>query len=91
MPIDFIKIINAFRTKINPTEKQKELAEKRLSICSTCQFKRGDIESSLVNCGACGCFIHGKIFTNKYGECPKGKWDEVDIDYFEIKKNKTLR
>ena len=90
MRLDIPKIIEAFTIKISPTTKQKELAQKRFDICSTCEFRNGDVDSSFVSCKSCGCFLHGKIFTNVEGECPKGKWNEVDKPYFKIKKNKTM-
>ena len=34
--------------------------------------------------------LHGKIFTNNKGECPKGRWDKIDEPYFRIKENKTM-
>jgi hypothetical protein len=90
MGVDFLKIIEAFKIKISPTESQKELAQKRLDICSTCEFRRGEIDSNLTSCGQCGCFIYGKIFTNEYDACPEGKWSEIDKPHFKTKEIKTL-
>tara|TARA_B110000285_G_scaffold204639_1_gene241739 strand:+ start:1720 stop:1995 length:276 start_codon:yes stop_codon:yes gene_type:complete len=90
MVIDIPKILGALKVKISPTKDQKELAMKRIDICSTCEFKKGEVSDKFVSCRACGCFLHGKIFTNNNGECPKGKWDEIDKPYFRIKENKTL-
>ena len=90
MGLNIPKILEAFKIKISPTDEQKELAKKRFSICSTCEFRKGDVDSNLVSCRDCGCFLHGKIFTNNQGECPKGKWDEIDKPYFRIKENKTM-
>ena len=90
MELNIPKIIEAFKIKISPTGQQKELAKKRMSICSTCEFRKGEIDSNFVSCTACGCLLHGKIFTNNKGECPKGKWDKIDEPYFRIKENKTM-
>jgi len=90
MKIDFVKILEAYRIKISPTPEQKELALKRLDICNGCEFLKGSVEDNFAKCGACGCFIHGKIFTNKGDECPKGKWSEVDKGHFKKKVKQTL-
>lgn len=90
MNIDFGKILEAYKIKISPTKEQKYLALKRLDICKGCEFLKGDVEDRLCRCGACGCFIHGKIFTNKGDECPKGKWGKVDQGHFKTKVKNTL-
>ena len=90
MELNIPKILEAFKIKISPTDRQKELAKKRMSICSTCEFRKGEIDSNFVSCSDCGCLLHGKIFTNTKGECPKGKWDKIDEPYFRIKENKTM-
>lgn len=90
MEIDLLKIIEAFKIKISPSEDQKELALKRIDVCSECTHRRGEISSATVSCSDCGCFLKGKIFTNVEGECPKGKWDEIDKPYFKIKQKKTF-
>ena len=40
---------------------------KRLDICSTCEFKRGD------RCGKCGCMLFPKAKW-KTSSCPIKKW-----------------
>lgn len=92
MKLDLKKIFTAWAISFKPTDKQKELAEKRLEICNSCPAKIEtfkDHEWSF-RCGECGCPIKRKIFSNEYGECPLGKWDNVDANYFNIKKQKTL-
>jgi len=89
MKINILKIASAFATKMSPTESQKELAEKRLSICGGCEFRKGEITNPLVRCKQCGCLLHGKIFSQVYSECPENKWGEVDKLYFKTEK-KTL-
>ena len=90
MKIDIGKITSAFLTKLSPTEEQKELAEKRLSICGGCEFRVRDINHPLTRCSDCGCFLHAKAFTQVYSECPKNKWSEVDKPYFNITEKKNL-
>jgi predicted Zn-ribbon and HTH transcriptional regulator len=90
MKIDILKIASAFVTKMSPTESQKELAEKRLEICGGCEFRKGEIDSSITRCKQCGCLIHAKIFSQSYSECPENKWSEVDKPYFNISEKKTL-
>jgi len=90
MKIDILKIASAFATKMSPTESQKELAEKRLSICDRCEFRKGEITSPITRCKQCGCLLHGKIFSQVYSECPENKWGEVDKPYFNISEKKTL-
>ena len=90
MRIDFKKILEAYKVKISPTIEQKDLALKRLEICKGCEFLKGSVEDNFCSCGVCGCFIHGKIFTNKGDECPKGKWSEIDRGQFKTKVKNTL-
>jgi hypothetical protein len=90
--LDLKKIITAWAIAINPSDKQKELAEKRYGICDVCPSKIETFKDQewSTRCKDCGCPLKSKIFTDKYGECPLGKWDDVDADYFNIKKQKTL-
>lgn len=92
MGINISKIVEAWSIARNPTDKQKELAEKRWSICNVCPEKGEVMKDKEWShyCKSCGCPLKKKIFTNNNGECPLGKWNEVDIDYFNIKKEKTL-
>lgn len=68
------EIITAYATMMNPTEEQKQLAEKRLNICMTCtDWKRNAL--GIDYCGLCGCTTKAKVFTDKgSGACPKGIW-----------------
>jgi predicted Zn-ribbon and HTH transcriptional regulator len=90
MKIDLKKIIKAVSIKMSPTEEQKLLAEKRLEICGRCDSKSGDISKSTVRCNSCGCFLHAKVFTDVYSDCPENKWNEVDKPHFKISEKKTL-
>jgi hypothetical protein len=65
------EIIKAWAAALNPTEEQKEKAEKRLEICTSCENK---IDTPIgLACGKCGCLFKGKVFSSD-GGCPVGKW-----------------
>jgi len=81
-------IIEAWVIAHNPTEKQKEIAEERAKVCERCDARKK--LASIHYCKKCGCPIAKKIFTNSPNPCPLKKWDDVDSQYFKIKKKKTL-
>ena len=60
-------------TAMNPTEEQKEVAEKRLEICAACEFwVQGAVRDY---CNKCGCNTSGKIFSPVGADaCPEKKW-----------------
>lgn len=91
MGLDFKKILEAWKISANPTDKQSELAKKRLEICDICPSKKEILKGKTWShiCSECGCPINKKIFTNQYNECPLDKWKDVDVQYFKlIEKNK---
>lgn len=51
----------------------KELSEKRLEICNTCEH----LEKNLMRCNKCGCFMNFKTLL-PIAECPIGKWGKKD-------------
>lgn len=67
------EILLSYAAKVNPTEKQKEIAEKRLEVCVDCEFwKQSDL---LDYCGKCGCATAGKVFSPVGPDaCPEKKW-----------------
>ena len=69
------EILLSYMTAMNPTEEQKEVAEKRLEICNTCEFwVSGAVRDY---CSVCGCTTSKKVFSPVgSGACPKGKWTE---------------
>lgn len=72
---DLGDIAIAWRRAANPTPEQQALADERLAVCDTCEFKqRGFVFD--YKCGACGCPLHKKIFSSTIGShaCPKHKW-----------------
>lgn len=88
MKIDFKEIIGSWYNKIKHTPEQKELADKRFEVCSTCPHKQEIIEGLewTLKCGKCGCPLAGKVYTKKThlmkgGSCPLDKWKEVETEY----------
>jgi hypothetical protein len=65
-------IVLSWATSFNPTQEQKELAEKRLAICSPCEY--ADTNPIGPFCKICGCAFRAKVFTSSKNGCPKGKW-----------------
>ena len=67
------EIILSYAAKINPTEEQKEIAEKRLEICAGCEFwVQGAVRDY---CSVCGCTTSAKVFSPKGSSaCPKNMW-----------------
>jgi hypothetical protein len=92
MGINLKKIVKAWITAANPTPSQKDLAEKRMEICNTCEHKKV-LSSKLditITCGKCGCPLSKKIFTMENDSCPLNKWLEVEKDYFKSKTQKSI-
>lgn len=88
MALEIKKIVNAWITSFNPDENEKALAEKRFSICSTCEFNKKTL-LGVETCSKCGCPLSKKVFTSlDYTTCPIGKWDEVDKEYRKNKHSK---
>lgn len=83
-------IIDAWVVANNPTRNQIELSDERAKICETCPSKKEIIKGKQWSfiCGECGCPIAKKTFTPKDKQCPLGKWEEVESNYFP-KKEKT--
>lgn len=90
--IDFLEIIDAWKIANNPTTKQEELAKLRFDICNTCPSKKVITDKLKIAtiCGECTCPISKKIFSPKYGSCPLGKWEDVDMLYIKEKKTNSL-
>jgi positive regulator of sigma E activity len=83
--MNLIEIVKAWATAVNPDPTQVKIAAERYSVCVTCPSKKeilSDKKWSEV-CGECGCPLKAKIYTQKAGTCPLGKWDEVDKKYFK--------
>lgn len=69
------EILQSYLTSFNPTDEQKEIAEKRLETCSTCEFWAQSMARDY--CTKCGCTTSAKVFSPKGAEaCPEKKWLE---------------
>jgi len=67
------EILLSYIAKANPTEEQKEVAEKRLEICMDCEEWAKD--AIIQHCKVCGCATKIKVFTPVgSGACPRSKW-----------------
>lgn len=67
------EIVNAWAISRNPTDEQKEVANKRYSTCNTCPYKIKDL--GVERCGLCGCILSAKIFTTETNACPDDRWE----------------
>lgn len=67
------EIVLSYATAMNPTEEQKEVAEKRLAICMDCEHW---VQSTIRDyCGLCGCNTSAKVFSPVGADaCPAKKW-----------------
>lgn len=81
------EIVTSWFNSFNGTDKQKELALKRLEVCNGCdEMKTNSI--NIIICGNCGCPINKKIFSPVYNSCPLKKWEVSDKKYTDILKDK---
>ena len=99
MSFNPIEIGRAWLIAANPTDIQKELAEKRYSICVECShYNKSRPITHDEYCGVCFCPLSKKIFSDNFSECPKEKWLSIDTEYknilkegpVKIKNNKTI-
>lgn len=92
--MDIKEIISAWRLKFNAPDEFASLAERRASICKSCEQLKEIIRGKewTYLCGECGCPIAGKSFSPKQNACPLEKWKEIDQEYYtkKIKTTKTL-
>lgn len=91
--LDYKEIFNAWVTSIKPTNVQKELAKKRLDICTSCSFRKEVIEKNKWSayCGDCGCPLNKKVFSNIYNSCTQKKWEKVDSEFLNILETKNSK
>lgn len=83
MKPNYREIFEAWVTSYNPTEKEKELAKKRLAICKGCEYKKETIKGMRWStiCDKCGCPLSKKVFSKIYNSCPAKKWESIDSEY----------
>lgn len=72
---DLKEIALAWAHSMKPTPEQQAIADARLAICDTCEFKEFVKLTRFYKCNACGCPINKKVFSPSGADaCPKGKW-----------------
>jgi hypothetical protein len=87
MSFNPIEIGRAWIIAANPSDNQKELAQKRYSICIECtHYKKSRPITHDEYCGVCLCPLSKKIYSDNFNECPKGNWLEVDKKFMNILK-----
>jgi hypothetical protein len=82
------EIFKSWGISFNPNGEQSELATKRIEICNSCEHKR---EGLINTCDVCGCSLKAKVFTPVKNACPKGKWEEVDMELSKKNYMKQIR
>lgn len=93
MTFNVKEIVSAWASKVKPKRDQKRLAEKRATICSTCDRVKeaiGSVDGTRY-CAECGCLLEAKVYSYREGACPLGKWDTVDREFRNTKALKVLK
>jgi len=93
--IDYKEIFEAWKASFKPTSEQEELAQKRLGVCLSCDYRKEVLKGLKWSayCGDCGCPLNKKVFSKNFNSCTQKKWKEVDSEYLNIiedKNKKTL-
>lgn len=95
MKLNIKEIVQSWAIKINPTEKQKKMAEERYAVCVVCPSNVKVVDKAWSEiCKECGCPLQAKIFSPSYDACPKHKWLDIENRYapgggLSDKNNKT--
>ena len=71
----FLEITKSWITAINPSDEQQRIADQRIAVCNTCEFRKYNDVGDFFFCGSCGCPLKGKIYSPVEKSCPKGKWE----------------
>jgi hypothetical protein len=73
-------IIQAWITAANHTPEEKKLADSRMAVCNTCEFRVKYFINAFSVCGKCGCPLSKKVFTDPRlpaeDKCPEQKWEK---------------
>ena len=93
--INIKDILNSWITSFNPSEEELSRANDRYDVCSTCPARKELLDGKkwTIICGACGCPLQKKIYSNVINPCPLKKWEDVDKKHnlnTSIKKTNTL-
>jgi hypothetical protein len=72
-----LEIASAWISAANPTDVEREKAEKRIQVCNGCEENKISEILDYHYCGKCGCPLKKKIFSPLPGSeaCPLGKWE----------------
>jgi hypothetical protein len=70
----FLEIAKSWITSINPSEKQQKIADQRIAVCNTCEFRKYNDVLDYYYCQSCGCPLSGKIYSPQEKPCPEKKW-----------------
>lgn len=65
------EIIDAWKKAANPTVDERAVAERRMTICSSCPHRKSF--AGIDVCGKCLCPIGKKVFARD-GSCPDARW-----------------
>ena len=70
----FLEIAKSWITVMNPNEQQQAIAEQRIAVCNTCEFRKYNDVADFYYCGKCGCPLKGKTYSPVEKSCPENKW-----------------
>jgi uncharacterized paraquat-inducible protein A len=70
----FLEITKSWITAINPSDEQQHIADQRIAVCNTCEFRKYNDITNHYYCGSCGCPLAGKVYSPVEKSCPKDKW-----------------
>jgi MoaA/NifB/PqqE/SkfB family radical SAM enzyme len=84
------ELFKSWGIQYDPNNQTNKLASKRIEVCNLCENK---IQNELSNnvCNLCGCGLKSKVFSSNKGECPAGKWNEVDNILLKKKMPQNIR
>jgi hypothetical protein len=82
---NYKEIFDAWVISKNPTELQKSMANDRLDVCKTCEYRKETLKGHKWStiCKLCGCPLSKKVFSPMFNPCPKRKWEDIDSKYIE--------
>jgi hypothetical protein len=72
--MNLIEIAQAWISSYNPTPEQQQIADSRISICNTCEYKKHIAVIDTWVCSECNCPLKKKIFSSNKMGCPAKKW-----------------
>lgn len=71
----FLEITKSWITAINPSDEQQLVADQRIAVCNTCDFRKYNDVGDFFYCGLCGCVLKGKIYSPVEKSCPDNRWE----------------